>query len=481
MGNRAAAVQMYNAGAETIRNPFKDYLQHSYKCFASACFADPTWSTAFYQAGNNGTDLEPKDRHLHSTVALYRRALQCEQSADEKARTLSNLGWQLRDLGRTQEALVAAEESTRLCPELCVPWTNLSLVYRDLNRTADAVRAARKGFELSENDANAEIAFAFALLYDRQFALGLKHFERRFDWALKAYQNMPYPRWDGEPNKVVCLMADQGLGDTLSFARFLRRACETSSYVHACVQQELLRLFQYVFADVKNLNILPGVGVNRPFPAADVWTTFVSLPHVLGFDDDAFRRAPHFGYPVALASSSNWKVQDRVLHVGIAWAGSPLNGIDRHRNIPVEQFYDLYRVPGVQLYAVQVGARQEDLAATGGLPLVLDLAPYIADVVDTISLVRQLDLVITCESALGHICALADTECWIPYSWLGKDYRIGIDGSDTIWAPKHRIFLQGASRNWQPAFDQMAAVLEERIAGISSGDSKRRHAGLTVA
>jgi hypothetical protein len=51
---------------------------------------------------------------------------------------------------------------------------------------------------------------------------------------------------------------------------------------------------------------------------------------------------------------------------------------------------------------------------------------------------RHLDLVITCESAVRHMAALAGKECWVPYSRLGKDFRIGVDGTKAIWTPKHR-------------------------------------------
>ena len=54
-----------------------------------------------------------------------------------------------------------------------------------------------------------------------------------------------------------------------------------------------------------------------------------------------------------MISAQNWRIPDRKLHIGISWAGSPLNDIDKHRNIPVTQFFDLYKVPGIQLYSLQ--------------------------------------------------------------------------------------------------------------------------------
>ena len=135
------------------------------------------------------------------------------------------------------------------------------------------------------------------------------------------------------------------------------------------------------------------------------------------------------------------------------------NMIDKHRNIPVEYFFELLRVPGVQLYSLQVDQRKTMLHEAGGAGLVRDLSGYIRDVVDTWGLLRDLDLVITCESALGHIAAAAGKECWVPYSHLGRDYRIGLDGIDRLWTPNHFIWPQGPSMRWDRAFDDMAAAL----------------------
>lgn len=457
MNARASAQQMFDAGMQALANKDKypAALPHAYKCFSAACFADPTWQTAFYQAGNNNIDL----KMVHAAIAAYRRALECEGDLLERAKVLCNLGWQFQAIGESDEALRVSHEAVKLDPSLSQAYLNLSVINRDIGNEKESLRWARKAFEIEPN-INNEICLAFALLFDGQYAKGLEHFDKRFEWRLKHFLNYPYPQWHREPGKTVLLVADQGLGDTLSYARFVRALCERSQYVHMVIQHELLRLFQHAFFDIKNLNIIPGLNAN--FPAADGWTTFVSLPHALGLTDEEIVAAkpiavPEYGLP------KTWKVPGRKLHIGFAWAGSPLNDIDAHRNIPVTQFYDLYRVPGIQLYSLQVGDRAKELTDTGGAPVVQDLSPYIHDIVDTMTLLRDLDLVITCESALGHICAALGRECWIPYSKLGKDYRLGCRGEKKLWTPNHRVFLQGDDRQWQPVFDEMVDALKGRV------------------
>ena len=149
------------------------------------------------------------------------------------------------------------------------------------------------------------------------------------------------------------------------------------------------------------------------------------------------------------------------MHIGIAWRGSQLNEINEHRSIPVTQFLDLYKVPDVQLYSLQVDGNKQHLHDLGCAPVIKDLSGYIRDVTDTLSIMKDLDLIVTIESAVGHIATLAGIETWVPYSYQGRDWRVGVDGADQIWS-KYRVFPQGPDMAWQPTFDRIVAALREK-------------------
>jgi hypothetical protein len=309
-----------------------------------------------------------------------------------------------------------------------------------------------------------EIALAFALMFDRQFAAGLKHFEKRFSWRLQHYLHAPYPQWQGEAGGTLFLMSDQGLGDTLSFARFTEQACKRCRFVHASVHPELMRLFAHAFVHIKNINLIPQPS---PFPQADYWSTFMSLPVAMGLNDEQIITCPHIARPNH-SVTNNWKVPDRKLHIGIAWKGNDRSDIDRYRSIPLVQFLELYRVPGVQLYGLQIDAAVAHIYEQGCVALIRDLKPYVNDVADTVGVMQHLDLIITLESALGHIAGLAGKECWIPYSFLGRDYRAGLRGDKPIWYPKHRFFRQEQGETWAPVFERINEALREKIDGHAS-------------
>jgi tetratricopeptide (TPR) repeat protein len=460
MGDRSTAIKLFNqavtAATDTSgTNP--THKEHAFHLFSSAIAADPTWWNGWYQYGNNVSDI----KLFESAVASWRKALQCECSKEERSNILSNLAYRLHDLGQIAEAFLCAEEAIKLSPDAVNQNINMSVIYGTMCETAKAVQYAKRAFELMPERSDAEMCYAFACLFNRQLELGFKHFESRYRHRLKNFLQYPYPVWQGEPDKVVFLIADQGLGDTICFSRLIPRASGHAKYLHVCVQPELMRWFQHAFVGLRNVNLMP-MQANQVYPAADAWTTTASLPYALGMSTVAVRDTPPIDFPVYPLPTS-WKIPDQKFHVGIAWGGSPLNDIDRHRSIPVKHFLDFYKVPGIQLYGLQVGERVNEMHKLGAGGLIRDLSSYIGDVCSTIALLQELDLVICCESALAHICAAIGKECWVPYSFLGRDWRYGARGEDRIWLPKAVVFQQGIDQSWEPVFSKIVHELKVRV------------------
>jgi tetratricopeptide (TPR) repeat protein len=456
MGDRATAVKFHNQGVQCINDKSKPTNPSTaFQLFASACHVDPTWAHGYYQYANNCSELN----FIKTSIAGYHRALQCEMTKEENFKILTNLGWSLFVDGQVDESVKVLNQALKLNDQWAGTWTNLSQCYSLLDNDKKAIECAKRGFELDPDNPISEAAYAFALLFGRQLKLGFEHFEIRFKWRLHQFLQYPYAKWLGEDDKIVFLVADQGMGDTLCFARFVHQAAKRAKFIHVFVQPELMRLFQYAFSDIPNINLLP---FGSTFPQADAWTTFVSLPFALGLSDEEIRAQKQITYPV-LSLPTTWMVPDQQLHIGIQWAGSKLNDIDKYRSVPVERFLDLCRVPGVHFYSLQVGERADDANIIGAGALIKNLSPYIRDVCDTVSLLRDLDLVICCEGALGHICSMVGKECWIASSFQGRDYRIGHKANDMLWCPKHRIFRQDKSCDWEPVFGRIIGALNERV------------------
>lgn len=437
----------------------------AYRQLCSATVVDPTMAQGWYGLGNATADLGMGA----ASVAAFRRVLalpdgpfsgDCTPALRVKA--LVNLGHRLVHFGKPEEARDVTAQAIRMLeadPALdpegrAFAWTNMSLALSVLGETEESLKFARHAWGMSQ-DPVIELGLAFALLYAGRYAAGLKHFEARFAWKLPQFLNYPYARWDGKPVGTLLVEADQGLGDTVSFARFVPSAASRAERLLFRVQPEAVRFMRAAMAPWPSVEVIPQSTV---FPLADAWCPVMSLPAALDLTDTHIRRASQqWKAPPAPGVRPEWKAHGPKLHVGVAYAGSPLNDTDRWRSVPVDLFLELYRVPGVQLYSLQVGDRVKDLHDAGMASLARDLSPWIRDISDTAEIVRHLDLVVTIESFVGHLCGALDVPCWVLVARNAGDWRIGRSGDTALWYPRHRLFRQGADARWEPV---MAAVAE---------------------
>lgn len=448
---RVQAIAFFN---EAVRIAPTDQ-QLAYRFLLSAIDIDPRMPEAWYQTGCANTDFKLTE----AAVACHRRALEIAP-LDDKMWT--NLGHQLFHLGRLDEAEAATKRAIELNKDAPNPWCNLSLIRSVQGKNQSALELALKAHELAPQEPTIEIQLAFAYLFAGQWKLGLKHFESRFPYRLTQFLSLPYPPWKGEDvdGKTVFVVAEQGMGDTLSLLRFVPAVLKRGARVTLQIQPDLLRLAGMMLPPHERLSIAP-LGT---YPEADFWCSMTSLPVALDLSSEEIANAPGLPVPhIPLANDVQWKLRESRFHIGIAWAGATNNDIDKWRSMDILNFLALYKIPGIQLYGLQIGPRAADIHNTGSAALVRDLSPFIRDVADTIAIIRDLDLIITVETSLGHIAGAVDAECWILASYHGGDWRIGRTGTKSLWYKRHRVFRQDESAQWHPVFNRVINALKERL------------------
>lgn len=468
---RNKSIEFHNQAVQVVGS---DKMQ-AYRLLCSAVTVDPSMAVGWYAMGNALADL----KMIPASIAAFRRCLACPEGdlagdldAELKAKALVNLGHRLANAGSAEESEVVTAEAIRFLeanPELdregrAFAWTNMSLALSVQGRVGESLEFAKAAFEKSQEPI-IETGLAFAYLFAGDYALGLKHFEARFPYRLPAYLSYPYPRWDGERlSGTLFVAADQGIGDTLSMARFVPWAAGRVERVVFQVQPELLRLMAGAFAAWKNVVIEPQSTI---FPIADAWCPVMSLPVAMGMTTDQIRDQPQIWVvPRAeMPIANGWKAKGARLHVGIAYAGSPLNEIDQWRSVEVTRFLELCRVTGVQVYSLQVGERTADLHAAGMAALVRDMSPWLRDALDTAAVMRELDLVVSIESFVAHLAGALGKECWVLLSRRGGDWRCGRSGDRPLWYEKTRLFRQGEDGEWGPVFSRVVEALRERVDG----------------
>ena len=152
------------------------------------------------------------------------------------------------------------------------------------------------------------------------------------------------------------------------------------------------------------------------------------------------------------------------MKIGIAWQGNPENRNDRNRSIPLGCFEPLARCSGVQLLSLQKGAGVEQLQPMDERFPVTELGSRLNDFMVTAAVMKNLDLVITCDTAVAHLAGALGVPVWVALPFV-PDWRWLLDRGDSPWYPTMRLFRQESRGDWQGVFRRIEVALGERLAG----------------
>lgn len=463
---RERAIAWLNQAIDLVRTD----PQTAYRLSCSAVMVDPSFADGWVFLGCALADL----RQWPAAIAAFRKALDVPMGPEPgdmnptlRHKALYQLGHWLMHNGEFDEAMAVTDRVIALNddPAVDVPeqnrafaHTNKGLIASHMYRPAVELASARRGYEMAPDNPQCELGLAFALLFQGQYAEGLKHFTARFPLKLPGYLNLPYPAWTGDEVPCLLVLCEQGLGDTLSFARFVAAAADRVGRVLFVAHPPLVTLLARTFAWHERIEVRP---MDTTIPEADAWCSVFNLPVALGLTDAEIEGFTWSGVNVKPVEDRSWLTPGATRHIAIAWAGNPGNEIDRHRTVPLAEFFKLFRVPGVALYSVQVGEAVAELHASGAAGLIKDMSPWIRDARDTAGILNEMDLVIACESFVAHLAGAMSMECWVLLSRLGRDWRVSPfrPHRDALWCPKHRLFRQGESRLWEPVFERVVDAL----------------------
>lgn len=452
------ALQLRPEAVETRNNLGVAFMRQKRHEEALDCFRRVLRQQPDYVEGHNNLGNALREQgQLDEAVACYRQALQLRP---DMAEAHNNLGIALSRQGQSGAAAESYREAVRLKPEYAKAHNNLGVVLADLGRAEEALACYHEALRLEPGYAEAHVNRALAWLRQGVFARGWPEFE----WRARAEGARPrafrQPRWDGRPlgGRTVLLHAEQGFGDTVQFVRYAALVKQRGGRVLVECQRELLPL----------LGSCPGVDELIPqgaaLPRFDVEAPFLSLPAILGTTVATIPAA----VPYLAADAAHLERWRRTLgplrafKVGIAWQGNPNYRGDRFRSIPLARFEPLAGVEGVQLVSLQKGPGAEQLSELAGRFSVLDFERQLGSFQDTAALIGQLDLVVSCDTAVAHLAGALAVPVWLALS-TRSDWRWLTGREDTTWYPTMRLFRQQVPGDWEEVFARIAGELQRHV------------------
>jgi hypothetical protein len=376
------------------------------------------------------------------------------------ANALIDQGNALREQNRPWEALNCYGQAFLINPDHFSAWNNYGNVLRELGQPRRAIPFLQHAMAIDPSNTTAPFNLAVAHLLAGDYRQGWPAYESRwnFEHLAGTLPKFDRPRWQGEDikGKTLLLIGEQGLGDSLQFARYALAVSNMGTDVALVVPQGLVTLLRNPQA--LRYTLAPGDAL----PEFDYWAPLMSLPGIFGQTLDNFQQVLHY---VSSRPDKREEWRKRLgtknrLRIGISWSGRRDTWINRHKSVPVEHIADLIRRhPNHQWVNLQVEALEDEMAflADTGLE---SYPGTIQDMSDTAALLDMLDLVISVDSSVTHLAGAMGRPCWVMLNNYAVDWRWLLDRDDSPWYPSARLFRQPAMGEWRPVIDQISRWIE---------------------
>lgn len=404
----------------------------------------------------------------------------------------NNLGLALHTQGAYIDALRKLLEAIELEPHNPVICNNLGVCHFSLDQFEQAFHSYKKAIDLNPNYVEAHNNLGNALVklfqhvealksYDQALALDPSYVEAywnkalallqvgRFSegwvlhesrWAKPSFQpivrHFPQPIWDGSfsvNGKTVLLYAEQGLGDTLQFVRYVELVKALGARIVLEVQAPLVPLLD------GQLAVDALVKQGDPLPPFDSHCPLMSLP--LAFQTTLTTIPSAVPYiKLSLEKERFWKEKlgsTSQLHVGLVWSGDPRHQNDKHRSIALAELMAALP-PSFKYVSLQSEIRDSDRQALEDSDRLVHFGSELNDFSDTAALCAQMDVVVCVDTSVAHLSGAMGkpTFLLLPYN---SDWRWLLERTDSPWYPTMQLYRQAHIGSWQNALEKVCADL----------------------
>ena len=453
--------------------------------FDAAIALKPDFSEAFNNRANTYKDLELLDAaladygraialnrnnadaltnrgNLHKKLERHDEALADYEEAvardPRNAEAAYNRGTALLDLERFEAALAELNRAITLRPDYVGALLNRGLTLMSLRRIDEALPDFERVVALAPEHYDGAWSRGLCNLLLGRYHEGWVDYERRIetDPLLSPWQQCGRPQWSGRESlvgKTLLLYSEQGFGDTIMAARYVKPALARGARVVVAVPAVLAPLAREI----------DGITVTTPsnaIPSFDLHCPLMSLPRAFGTTVETIpAEVPYLQAPAA--HLEKWRVrlpQTGGLRVGINWAGNSDFKWDKDRSIGLAPMLPLLAARNAQFFSLQKDLRDGDAELLRDHPHVIQLGHDIETFADSAAIMSHLDLVISSDTAVVHLAGALGKPMWILLHVI-SDWRWLLDRTDSPWYPTARLFRQRKIGDWSGVIDEVRAAL----------------------
>ncbi len=385
--------------------------------------------------------IQPAIRYYLNTLSL----------SPNFAQAYNNLGVIYYQQGKLNRAIAIYRRAIEIAPDYALTYNNLGNSMRALGNFEEAIDLYQKAIIIQPNYADCHYNLGTTHLLLGNLSEGWFGHEWR-----NHHRGFVQPLWKGENvgNRKILVYAEQGLGDTIQFFRFIPLLLEKGIRLIFECQRQLFSLLEPLCQGQELLEIIER---GQPIPEFDLCVPMMSLPYLLGICE--LNLIPNkVPYILPTQSSNKLTFDTNSYKVGLVWAGNPKHENDYYRSLPFEQLAPLFSIKTVDFYSLQFGSKTETLIPQSYTNIITDLGGNFRDFRDTASAIGQLDLIISVDTSVSHLAGSMGKDVWTLLP-ANPDFRWLLERNDSPWYPTMRLFRQSKLGNWPEVISNVKVEL----------------------
>jgi len=431
-------------------------------CFEKAIETKPDCFSAY---NNLGVAYEKKEM-TDKAINCYKKALELNSNYAE---AYCNLGVSYKNKGQIDSAIEYYLKAISINPKSAVSNYNLGIAYMIKRDIITAIKYYIEAIKMDPSYTDTYLNLGIAYLLAKNFKQGWKYYEWRFHGKRESAPKIsnPKPRWKGDSlkDKIIYVYYEQGIGDTIQFVRFLPilKSLGAKKVLFKCQTglEKLLKLGNF------NIDIVDN-STNDELIEFDTYISLLSIPGVLNIEYNNIPKTTEYLKPdinKVIKYKQKFFANDK-FKIGIFWQGSLEHKSDKERSIPLEYFYPLFKLSGIEIYSLQKGYGIEQLNKIPKEFNIIDLGSTFNDFSDTAAAIENLDLVITIDSAVAHLAGAMGKPVWIILP-LNLEWRWFVDEKETVWYKSARLFRPEPEKSKRDLIEYICKELCEKLNCIS--------------
>ena len=362
-----------------------------------------------------------------------------------------------------------ARELFNLCLEIdknfVYAYLNLAHIYLRIKKFKLALEYYEKVLELKKDYKWSKFNMSWCYFALNQLDNAFKFYEFRKEKIeqreklTKVKSKFKTKEWVGENlnKKNILIISEQGIGDTIQFFRYLYLIKDNyDAKIIFYTDMNIKHLFKDTpFQIVTDINKIENI---------DYYQHLLSLPGIFYRKFQKFQNCIPY---IVNNENKNIEWKNRLNEfkkpiIALNWQGDKNFLFDDIRSIKLSYFKDILNIDKYTFISVQKNFGTEQIKQNNFEDKLIDLSNEIDlgenSFEDTISILKNIDLLITSDTAIAHLAGTLNINTYLLLSY-NPEWRWYVEIKNRCFYPNLKIIQQEDAYSWKSVFDRLKETI----------------------